>query len=421
MWKKRTGVRRETNEMLVQRHWRNAQFIRRGAKLMSGQKKFVTRFRLQRELALIVTVLVCGFTALWLPGEVAHIIYPGDDNDRHSKIADDYRKTLVELLGGVLAVYALSLGRTHNKVSEEMLVVRQKALGLTREAQTTDRMIKAISQLSASDDQGRKQMEVRFGGIYALERIARESSDDHWTIMEILSAYIRQNANSGATAYKRAKIDGDIQAILTVLGRRQHKLDSGCLDLSGTILPGAEIRSAHLEGINLIGACLESAGLEESHLEGATLMGSSLQNAQLADAYLEGAHMGEANLNGATAYRARLQRADIIDASLQEVILEGAHLERADLTRARLERARLAGAHLEGATLADARLDQADLTRAYLHGANLIGVVDLTQAQLDAAYGDETTRLPVGLYYPRHWSEAWAHRTLASGEARLIS
>ena len=388
---------------------------------MNSYWKFVTRFRLRRELTLVLAVLVCSFAALWLPEELARFMYPRDDNDGHNKLVDDYRKTMVELLGGVLVVYALSLGRTHNRTAEKMLTVRQQALHLTREAQTTDRIIKAISQLSASDEQGRKQMEVRFGGIYALERIARESADDHWTIMEIFNAYIRQNAGSGAPAYARSKIDGDIQAILTVLGRRQHKLDRGCLDLSGAILPGAEIRNAHLEGIGLFGACLESAGLEESHLEGATLVGSNLQGAQLSDAYLEGARMARTNLNGVTAHRARLQRADIADASLRGAILEGAYLEKADLTRTRLDRAKLAGAHMEQAILADARLDQADLTRAHLHGANLIGVVDLTQEQLDAAYGDETTQLPAGLYRPRHWSEAWVRGPLASGKARLIS
>lgn len=31
-------------------------------------------------------------------------------------------------------------------------------------------------------------------GIYALERIAQDSKKDHWPIMEILTAYVRENA-----------------------------------------------------------------------------------------------------------------------------------------------------------------------------------------------------------------------------------
>ncbi len=37
-------------------------------------------------------------------------------------------------------------------------------------------------------------LEVRLGGIYALERIARDSPKDHWTIMEVLTAYVRENS-----------------------------------------------------------------------------------------------------------------------------------------------------------------------------------------------------------------------------------
>jgi hypothetical protein len=76
---------------------------------------------------------------------------------------------------------------------------------------------------------------VRLGGIYALERIARDSPKDHWTIMEVLTAYVRQHAPSPPPAKASSGLDDgksetsetsplkprtDIQAILTVLGRR---------------------------------------------------------------------------------------------------------------------------------------------------------------------------------------------------------
>jgi len=35
---------------------------------------------------------------------------------------------------------------------------------------------------------------VRLGGIYALERIANESEQDHWPIMEVLCTYVRNVA-----------------------------------------------------------------------------------------------------------------------------------------------------------------------------------------------------------------------------------
>src|SRR5215218_5855243 len=52
----------------------------------------------------------------------------------------------------------------------------------------TDRFTKAVEQL------GSDKLEVRLGGIYALERVARDSRRDHGPIMETLTAFVRENA-----------------------------------------------------------------------------------------------------------------------------------------------------------------------------------------------------------------------------------
>ena len=85
----------------------------------------------------------------------------------------------------------------------------------------------------------------------------------------------------------------------------------------------------------------------------------------------------------------------------------------ADLAGARLAGANLRGACLRGALLvaadlkkADLRLADligADLRNADLRGADLTGAVFLTQAQVNAARGDATTRLPDALSRPAHW------------------
>ena len=43
-------------------------------------------------------------------------------------------------------------------------------------------------------------MAIRLGGIYALERIAKDSEKDHGPIMEVLTAYVRENAPRPAAA-----------------------------------------------------------------------------------------------------------------------------------------------------------------------------------------------------------------------------
>jgi len=64
----------------------------------------------------------------------------------------------------------------------------------------------------------------------------------------------------------------------------------------------------------------------------------------------------------------------------------------------------LLGADLRGADLTDANLLGADLRGADLRGADLSGALFLTLAQVSAASGDATTRLPDRVGRPAHWS-----------------
>src|SRR5262245_49902707 len=74
---------------------------------------------------------------------------------------NEARKTLAQIIGGaaVLAGLYFTWG----------------TLEVSREGQVTERFTKAIDQLGAVNDEGEKQLEIRLGGIYALERIARDS------------------------------------------------------------------------------------------------------------------------------------------------------------------------------------------------------------------------------------------------------
>jgi hypothetical protein len=69
----------------------------------------------------------------------------------------------------------------------------QAQLDLTRQGQITERFESAIAQLGAADD-GNPRLEVRLGGIYALEQIAKDSTEYYGPVIEVLTAYVRQNA-----------------------------------------------------------------------------------------------------------------------------------------------------------------------------------------------------------------------------------
>jgi hypothetical protein len=86
----------------------------------------------------------------------------------------------------------------------------------------------------------------------------------------------------------------------------------------------------------------------------------------------------------------------------------GADLMGRDLRRARLRGADLRGAYLIGADLRGVDLGTADLLGADLRaadvrGADLSRCLFLTQPQVTAARGDESTRLPVAVSTPPQW------------------
>jgi len=129
---------------------------------------------------------------------------------------------------------------------------------------------------------------TRLGAIYTLERISQESEREYWPIMETLTAYVREHAHwQPLTDYSPSPVtklpplrmrvlepqhrpNADIQAILTVLGRRdetrrqQDEAEKRSLDLRATDLRGAKLKEAHLKGAILLGAHLECALLAES-------------------------------------------------------------------------------------------------------------------------------------------------------------
>jgi uncharacterized protein YjbI with pentapeptide repeats len=83
--------------------------------------------------------------------------------------------------------------------------------------------------------------------------------------------------------------------------------------------------------------------------------------------------------------------------------LIGARLRGADLRGADLRGTYLIGAELSGADLRRADLIGADLRDANLTGADLTDAIFVTQAQLNAALGDQNTKIPEGLQRPSHW------------------
>ena len=123
------------------------------------------------------------------------------------------------------------------------------------------------------------------------------------------------------------------------------------------------------------GCDLFQVDLSYKELDGRDFTGARLRQADLSLATLDSAKMRNANLSIVNAFGARFNRTDFTNANLSD--------------------ASLVGSWFGGAVMAGADLKGANLSGSYLFTAH-----GLTQAQLNAACGDESTALPDGLKIP---------------------
>jgi len=287
-----------------------------------------------------------------------------------AKLENDARTALIQaIVGGVLLLGFLATAIGLVLTWRNLQITQNSALRnlqLTQDRQITEHYTRAIEHL------GSDKLEVRLGAIYALERIARDSERDHWPIMEILTAYVREHAPwKEAEQLSKEEISPsetqptqnhqslpkpttDIQAVLTVLGRRTRTYGKG------------EDQRLNLSRTNLRGASLESAQLQGANLWNAQLQGVSLNGAQL---------------QGAILWKAQLQGAILSRAELREATLVGAQLQGTDLREVQLQEANLFNAQLQGANLWNAQLQGADLMFAQLAGARNLTIEQLSTVE----------------------------------------
>lgn len=330
-------------------------------------------------------------------------------------------------------------------------VLKHQTVRWQKEGHMTDRISKAVEQLGAEKavkkdgvEETRPNLEVRIGAILSLERIAQDSAThdkgrDHVRVMEILCAYIRENAPASSAqdhpygeweplkddptdeereahmarrkerfgrmlfeglVYKWAQtlppVREDIALALKVIGRRTpaqfrveaawpasakghtiHPADTPCPRLPDE--PGEAPLSA-----DALEAYRNDLRVWKKALASYTgyrldLRNTNLQRADIAEGDFRSAHFFGARMEGANLVQARIE-----GANLREVRMEGA-----DFWLARMEGAYLWHTRMEGADLGDAQLDGADLVEARMEGAvlrcaRLIGA-DLEDARMEGA------------------------------------
>jgi uncharacterized protein YjbI with pentapeptide repeats len=340
-------------------------------------------------------------------------------------------------------------------------VIKHKSLGFQKEGHLTDRISKAVEQLGAEKTVKRAEseetvpnIEVRIGGILSLERIAQDSTAydhgrDHVRCMEILCAYIRENAPaSGAkdhsfgeweplkddpTAEERAahlekrkarfgshrfeskvyqwaknlpEPRADIALALRVLGRRtatQRQAEARwgkdaspdakwVFDLPCPSLPDAvDDRATTADELANYQTKLREWKTKIDAYAGyrLDLRKTNLQSADLSDLILSGTEMDAARMEGANLFRVRMEGANLWHMRLEGASLRQARLEGADLWKAWMEGAGLSEARMQGAELVEARLEGANLREVRLASADLrearMYFADLFNARMERA------------------------------------
>ena len=315
--------------------------------------------------AVVVVVAVLALAIIWaLFVPVADWLARHDVGSAkasgYATAVDSARGRLLTLGAGLFAAGALVFTARNFTLS-------RRTFQLTEQGQVTDRYTKAVEQLGSGN------LDVRIGGIYALERIARDSARDHPTVMEVLSTFVRDHSREPLSApaddepvadVPKCGTRPDVQAAVTVIGRRNATQDRRPVNLAHADLTGADLRGAILARPELVGD-LTTGTRGLPGLSGADLTGAILAKADLASAFLSGAIFGNAILA-----KADLTGAVLCDTDLTGADLSHADLRRADVRRTGLLRANLSGADLSGALLSDANLTGAILTRAKLTGVH---------------------------------------------------
>jgi len=142
-----------------------------------------------------------------------------------STLLFETRRSLILIIAAVAGLFGLYF------IYRRMIAI-EKNIQITNEVRIADRFSRAVEQL------GTYKLEIQLGGIYTLEKIAAESEIDHWIIMEILTAYVRENSPfnraalfsdehqnhniaNGRDSFKQKRLETNVQAILSVIGRRK--------------------------------------------------------------------------------------------------------------------------------------------------------------------------------------------------------
>lgn len=245
---------------------------------------------------------------------------------------------------------------------------------------------------------------IRLGGIYTLERLAKNNEDFYPQCIELLCAFFRLRDENEKHKLLCKKINffdeykeaydklNDLDEKVTFLKERgfaeeisdsrdiKYKVPTD-MDAVLTVLKKLSNQYKHSQNympINLSKTCLYFVDFSDCYLYGASFV-----NCNLVDSYFNNSY-----LSCASFINSNLTRAYFHDAYLNDVHFNCADLKNADFSFS---------------YIGNARFFECKFENTDIEYSNFGSAKNLTQEMIDSAIGNSETLIPEGLVMPEHW------------------
>lgn len=305
---------------------------------------------------------------------------------------------LLKIAGALVGLALLWATLRRVRAVELSAAASARQASVSERAEITTQFTNAIKQLGDSESPY-----VRIGGIYSLEKIMLDHEQRfHHVGTEILAAFIRGEHRIG-------ELEADAKAALEVLLRRIQSVESGPIDLSGTLYMFHDFSRLHLRNLNFSYAQFIACSFLSTTLENTSFANASFEEStNFQHSHLKHVIFDKARMKGLSFYAAALHatsfRCAHIDgckfglSRLENVNFSSATVSNAYFGPCSLARVRFFGANLEGAKFHES----ANIHGADFRSANLNSCIGLTKEALAETSGDEFTSVAKELR-PSHW------------------
>jgi uncharacterized protein YjbI with pentapeptide repeats len=282
-----------------------------------GKSQTQRLIRKARKSGLIALVVLITPFLLWLVIEAPRwqASQVSREPEKYFEVENKARSTILQALQAIGGAFFFVTAY----VALKQLRVAEASRQLTEDKNLTDRFVKAAEMLA-----DRERMEVRLGGIYTLERIARDSPNDHWTVMQLLIGFVEDRAKEPDAFDFLAK---DITAALTAIGKRNVENDPKFVTRTGAQhLTKLELRASYLCFATLSWLNFDRAKLELVNLSSSQLVMVSLKYASIGDCAISQTWFFSGELTGAFFEKCNLSGSKFVETVVKDCRFSGCDL-----------------------------------------------------------------------------------------------